>query len=559
MQTRAIVSTLLAAAGVAVAQPSQLPPPIPTPNVPGGNDAYGFPFLAPGAFPDHVYAGVVKFDHIPGYDLDGTNSNYLRMPYDPSQGMLPIGAAYTGSTNEGDFDPNLSPNAGLLDCSLPDDRCAYAFPNTNWDIVFGVGGQASFPTSATGEPSYAWAATAGAGVLLIEVAQNGRDNDARFSGQDAGTLYATAHSTPNDFRGGAGYNMLTGELASGNGTMYASFNAVGGATEYIIDVAPVWFPFIDGWTAGTTFGGTLAWNDNTVAPDPVTMADVSWPSRSANLPEDASQVIQLAGDLTASGSVDLSGLSEGAATPANSMLFIEHCGDSNDDKILNIKENGDVWSFVVRFDSDLDPSGLSGIAAETDTDIAFVAIPYASQNLVGGKINADGSVANGVGGFTMSQDGANPGRYYMTIDGSTTQEGTVLLQPIGAALGDADLPGRAFMSYEYDEANGRFVIEAHEAISDAGANVFNESYPLISTPFYVAYTSFANPIAPPSDDTCVADITGEGDVNTNDFFAFLALYQAQDARADITGEGDINTNDFFAYLAAYQDALNNGC
>ncbi len=51
---------------------------------------------------------------------------------------------------------------------------------------------------------------------------------------------------------------------------------------------------------------------------------------------------------------------------------------------------------------------------------------------------------------------------------------------------------------------------------------------------------------------CPADLTGEGDVNTNDFFRFLAYYQAQDPRADFSPGGGINTNDFFAFLAAYQ-------
>ncbi len=54
------------------------------------------------------------------------------------------------------------------------------------------------------------------------------------------------------------------------------------------------------------------------------------------------------------------------------------------------------------------------------------------------------------------------------------------------------------------------------------------------------------------DPDCDADLTGEGDVNTNDFFAFLALYQAQDVRADFAPDGSVNTNDFFAFLAAYQ-------
>ncbi len=52
--------------------------------------------------------------------------------------------------------------------------------------------------------------------------------------------------------------------------------------------------------------------------------------------------------------------------------------------------------------------------------------------------------------------------------------------------------------------------------------------------------------------TCVPDIDGSGSVDTNDFFAFLAAYQAQDPAADFTGDGDVNTNDFFAFLVAYQ-------
>ncbi len=55
-----------------------------------------------------------------------------------------------------------------------------------------------------------------------------------------------------------------------------------------------------------------------------------------------------------------------------------------------------------------------------------------------------------------------------------------------------------------------------------------------------------------SDTACAADLTGEGDVNTNDFFLYLSYYQAMDPRADFAPGGGINTNDFFAFLAAYQ-------
>ncbi len=52
-------------------------------------------------------------------------------------------------------------------------------------------------------------------------------------------------------------------------------------------------------------------------------------------------------------------------------------------------------------------------------------------------------------------------------------------------------------------------------------------------------------------DACVPDIDGDGTIDTDDFFAFLALYAASDAGADINDDGDIDTDDFFAFLAAY--------
>ncbi len=55
---------------------------------------------------------------------------------------------------------------------------------------------------------------------------------------------------------------------------------------------------------------------------------------------------------------------------------------------------------------------------------------------------------------------------------------------------------------------------------------------------------------------CAPDIApapgGDGRVDTNDFFQFLAYYQSQDLRADFSPDGAINTNDFFAFLATYQ-------
>ncbi len=48
--------------------------------------------------------------------------------------------------------------------------------------------------------------------------------------------------------------------------------------------------------------------------------------------------------------------------------------------------------------------------------------------------------------------------------------------------------------------------------------------------------------------SCPADIDGDGDLDAEDFFAYLDLFASGDDGADIDGDGDIDAEDFFAYL-----------
>jgi hypothetical protein len=50
---------------------------------------------------------------------------------------------------------------------------------------------------------------------------------------------------------------------------------------------------------------------------------------------------------------------------------------------------------------------------------------------------------------------------------------------------------------------------------------------------------------------CQPDVTGDGQVNVQDFLAFLALYSGADPRADFTHDGVVNVADFLAFLSAY--------
>lgn len=51
---------------------------------------------------------------------------------------------------------------------------------------------------------------------------------------------------------------------------------------------------------------------------------------------------------------------------------------------------------------------------------------------------------------------------------------------------------------------------------------------------------------------CIADWLGNGEVDINDFFAFLDDFAAGDPRADLTGSGEVDINDFFLYLQEFE-------
>ena len=54
---------------------------------------------------------------------------------------------------------------------------------------------------------------------------------------------------------------------------------------------------------------------------------------------------------------------------------------------------------------------------------------------------------------------------------------------------------------------------------------------------------------------CAADLTGNGTVDSDDFFEFLNLFAMGDPAADFTGDGVIDSLDFFAFLDEFQRCI----
>jgi len=57
---------------------------------------------------------------------------------------------------------------------------------------------------------------------------------------------------------------------------------------------------------------------------------------------------------------------------------------------------------------------------------------------------------------------------------------------------------------------------------------------------------------PVSTPPCLADYTGDGQVDFGDYLQFLNFYDAQDPRADLNGDGQVDFTDYLMFLNLYE-------
>ncbi len=163
------------------------------------------------------------------------------------------------------------------------------------------------------------------------------------------------------------------------------------------------------------------------------------------------------------------------------------------------------------------------------TDASHVIEQVVFDFTVVGDVNADlGYVA------LFSDLDLGPGSYWLVLGGPDTGGGGLISQSASATYAthaDASVGGTYF---SFSAAIAPF--HPASTFSQSGGNAFIKvTGPAIDCPA---------DLSPPPE--------GDGSVDTNDFFQFLAYYQAQDPAADFSPGGGVNTNDFFAFLAAYQ-------
>ncbi|MEE8307025.1 MAG: LamG-like jellyroll fold domain-containing protein, partial [Gammaproteobacteria bacterium] len=237
--------------------------------------------------------------------------------------------------------------------------------------------------------------------------------------------------------------------------MWLSTTHVAGAGggEVNFNVTLAHFPFANGWIAGHVDNdGTLLASNGDVTV--TTTAKVGW--YTLTIP--------------------------GVNAASDGMLFT--VGGSNENSGNTVvttpfpDETG--WEVTVMDQQQDFPAGV-------DQEWSFVYIPYSSINLIGGRVDDDGSLLNSVGSFTVNNTGT--GMYEIAVPGKTDADGILLLTISKYATKSGVWgPDDNLLAYMYDPSansgNGAFVIES---VDLAGATPQN-------TEFVFAFIEYANPI-----------------------------------------------------------------
>ena len=90
----------------------------------------------------------------------------------------------------------------------------------------------------------------------------------------------------------------------------------------------------------------------------------------------------------------------------------------------------------------------------------------------------------------------------------------LILSVAGTMEGDPTVPGRAFLSYEFEAASGDFVIQSRELIDTnnpaQSENIFGDVLALTDTDFYFAFVDFQNPLTPEAGPGIPGDYNNNG-------------------------------------------------
>jgi hypothetical protein len=238
------------------------------------------------------------------------------------------------------------------------------------------------------------------------------------------------------------------------------------------------------------------------------------------------------------------------------MLFV---APSDDDNVTNIAAARPVnggWSVAVREDHSADFSGQT-LVDGTQNSFQFLYVPYTATGLIGAHVNGtNGEIIRSAGDmfFDITRTGA--GRYSLSVNGPGPtkrgeNDGMLILSVAGALPNSDTLPDRKFMSYEYDEGSGDFIIQSREltATNDPAnsENQFGDVLSLRDVDFYFAWVSFTNPLAL----GVAGDYNANGTVDAADYVLWRDNLNASVMLPNDTTPGLVQQDDFIVWRANF--------
>lgn len=234
---------------------------------------------------------------------------------------------------------------------------------------------------------------------------------------------------------------------------------------------------------------------------------------------------QMANQVATNGTGHLDLAISGVNTETDGVLMLNSDGNSARFASVNPKAGGAGWDVDVK---------TVGLVEPTDAAVNYVYLPYETENLVAGRVNADGSIVNstgvgsGAGQFTLTKDGN--GRYLLTVAGRTPNDGTLLLTPAAGFDGIAD------NTLAYEAAGNSFRILGLDLVTveekDNGGSVLFQD-----TAFSFAFLDYANPLEARGEGVFLAaDFNENGIVDGAD----LAAWKSGFGTGTLKSQGDAN-------------------
>ncbi|RIK76550.1 MAG: hypothetical protein DCC67_13735 [Planctomycetota bacterium] len=249
-------------------------------------------------------------------------------------------------------------------------------------------------------------------------------------------------------------------------------------------------------------------------------------------------------DASGNGHLDLN--LSGVNSETDGVLMVNSEGNFAHIATAKPKAGGAGWDVDVRTVGLTDP-GLNTTTSVPNGQVNYVFLPYDSENLVAGRVNADGSIINstgigtGAGQFTLTR--SSDGQYLLTVAGKTPNTGMLLLTPAAGADGVAD------NTLVYEPAGNAFRILGLDLVTieekDAGAGITFED-----TAFSFAYIDY---LAPPEStgpgNFLAADFNENGVVDGADLAAWKNGFGTGDSKAEGDADADLDVDgaDFLAW------------